>query len=135
MIGFWINPDISNKVEIINRRKNLWYHLSRFSGCWWCFLLSIKHLTILKTVWYQKLIFIDFDIHRIKDHDKKLKFLKTQITAIYLDSSGHLLDLRSYLKCGNSIINLSGGDFTPEFIFIISYLGCSHLSIESISNF
>jgi len=34
-------------------------------------LLSIKHLTILKTVWYPKLIFIYFDSCRIKTYGKK----------------------------------------------------------------
>ena len=31
----------SNKVVIIKDVKNLRYHLSRYSGCWWRYLLSI----------------------------------------------------------------------------------------------
>jgi hypothetical protein len=34
------------------------------------FLLSINHLTSLKTIWYQKLIITNFDKYRINDHGK-----------------------------------------------------------------
>ena len=60
----------SNKASIIRVCEDLRYPLSQFSehnsgNCY------IQHLTTLKTVWYPKLIFIDFDNHRITCCGKK----------------------------------------------------------------
>ena len=58
------------KLELSGTTENLWYHNFQISRLGCCVLLSIKHLTTLKSAWYPKLIFIYFDNGRINDHGK-----------------------------------------------------------------